>query len=195
MNNELGAFFALAIMLVTDPRNVALFVLLVAAAVADVRHQRIPNRLTLGGLAFGLAYSTVEPFWGGHGFLWSLAGAGVGFAVLFPLWLLHLTGAGDVKLMAMAGSLLGMQAVQAALIATMIAGAVFAIGYSIKHGKLRQMLANVGRILRFNSVAVATGTPVSMAAGGWESVGKLAFAVPIALGTITTTVAAHFGFL
>ena len=62
MNNELGAFFALAIMLVTDPRNVALFVLLVAAAVADVRHQRIPNRLTLGGLAFGLAYSTVEPF-------------------------------------------------------------------------------------------------------------------------------------
>jgi prepilin peptidase CpaA len=195
MNNELGAFFALAIMLVTDPRNVALFVLLVAAAVADVRHQRIPNRLTLGGLAFGLAYSTVEPFWGGHGFLWSLAGAGGGFAVLFPLWLLHLTGAGDVKLMAMAGSLLGLHAVPLALVGTFAAGGVCAILYALRHGTLRVMLGNVLRMLHLGGIAVAAGAPVRIATTGWASVGKLPYGVPIALGTITTTVAAHFGFL
>jgi prepilin peptidase CpaA len=72
---------------------------------------------------------------------------------------------------------------------------VFAVGFSVRHGKLRQMLANVGRVLRFNSIAVATGTPVSMATSGWESVGKLAFAVPIATGTIGAVVASHFGFL
>lgn len=195
MNNELGAFFALAIMLVTDPRNVALFVLLVAAAVADVRHQRIPNRLTLGGLAFGLAYSTVEPFWGGHGFLWSLAGAGVGFAVLLPLWLLHLTGAGDVKLMAMAGSLLGLHAVPLALVGTFVAGGVCAILYALRHGTLRVMLGNVMRILHLGGIAVTAGLPVRIATTDPGSVGRLPYAVPIALGTITTTVAAHFGFL
>lgn len=195
MNNELGAFFALAIMLVTDPRTVALFVLLVAAAVADVRHQRIPNRLTLGGLAFGLAYSTVEPFWGGHGFLWSLAGAGVGFAVLLPLWLLHLTGAGDVKLMAMAGSLLGLQAIPLALVGTFAAGGVCAILYALRHGTLRLMLGNVMRILHLGGIAVTAGLPVRIATADSGSVGRLPYAVPIALGTITTTVAAHFGFL
>ncbi|MVW59375.1 prepilin peptidase [Massilia sp. NEAU-DD11] len=182
-------------MLVTDPRNVALFVLLVAAAVADVRHQRIPNRLTLGGLAFGLAYSTVEPFWGGHGFLWSLAGAGVGFAVLFPLWLLHLTGAGDVKLMAMAGSLLGLHAVPLALVGTFAAGGVCAILYALRHGTLRVMLGNVMRILHLGGIAVTAGLPVRIATTDPGSVGRLPYGVPIALGTITTTVAAHFGFL
>ena len=195
MNNELDAFVALAIMLVTDPRTVALFALLVAAAVADVRRQRIPNRLTLGGLAFGLAYSTVEPFWGGHGFLWSLAGAGVGFAVLFPLWLLRLTGAGDVKLMAMAGSLLGLHAIPLALVGAFAAGGVCAILYALRHGNLRLMLGNVVRILHLGGIAVAAGVPVRIATTGPVSVGRLPYAVPIALGTITTTVAAHFGFL
>lgn len=195
MNTELDAIFALAIMLVTDPRTVVLFVLLVAAAVGDVRHQRIPNRLTLGGLAFGLVYSAIAPFWGGHGFLWSLAGAGVGFAVLFPLWLLRLTGAGDVKLMAMAGSLLGLHAIPLALVGAFAAGGVCAILHALRHGNLRVMLGNVVRMLQLGGIAVAAGIPVRTATTGWESVGKLPYGVPIALGTIATTVAAHFGFL
>jgi prepilin peptidase CpaA len=193
--DELKAFLELAVMLVTDPRTVVLFCLLAYAAVIDVRSHRIPNRLVLAGLGFGLIYSAFVPFWGQHGFMWALGGAAIGFGVLFPLWLLRMMGAGDVKLMAMVGSLLGMQAVQTALIATLVAGAVFAVGFSVRQGKLRQMLANVGRILRFNSIAVATGTPVGMAASSWKSVGKLAFAVPIATGTIGGVVATHFGFL
>ena len=193
--NELDAFFALATMLATDPRTVVLFVLLVVAAVVDVRQQRIPNRLTLSGLAFGLAYSAVEPFWGGHGVLWSLAGAGVGFAVLFPLWLLRLTGAGDVKLMAMTGSLLGLHAIPLALLGTFAAGGVCAILYALRHGNLRAMLGNVVRMLQLGGIAVAAGVPVRIATAGGGSVGRLPYGVPIALGTITTTVAAHFGFL
>jgi len=193
--DELKAFLELTVMLVTDPRTVVLFTLLIVAAVIDVRSHRIPNWLTVSGLVFGLVYSACVPFWRGHGFLWALGGAAIGFAVLFPMWLLRMMGAGDVKLMAMVGSLLGVQALLPALAGTLIAGSIFAIGYSLRHGKLRHMLTNVGRILRSNSVAVAAGIPLSISAGGWESVGKLAFALPMATGTIATVVATHFGFL
>jgi prepilin peptidase CpaA len=193
--NELDAFLALAGMLATNPRTVVLFVLLVVAAVLDVRHQRIPNWLTMGGLAFGLGYSVFVPFWGDPGILWALAGAGAGFAVLFPLWLLRLTGAGDVKLMAMAGSLLGLQAIPLALIGSFAAGGACAIAFALAHRNLRVMLGNVMRILHLGGIAVTAGLPVRIATADSGSVGRLPYAVPIALGTITTTVAAHFGFL
>lgn len=193
--SELSAFLELTRMLVTDPRTIVLFTLLMTAAVVDVREERIPNWLTLGGLAFGLLYSVFVPFWDKHGVLWSLAGAGIGFGVMFPLWLLRMTGAGDVKLMAMSGALLGLQAIPTALLGSLIAGGAFAILFSIRRGNLGTMLANVMRMLHLGGVAVAVGVPVRFIASGWQSVGRMPFAVPIAAGTITTVVATHFGFL
>jgi len=193
--NELDAFLELTRMLVTDTRTIVLFTLLVAAAVSDVRHQRIPNWLTLSGLAFGLLYSAFVPFWGHHGFLWALAGAGIGFGVLFPMWLLQLTGAGDVKLMAMTGALLGLHAIPLALVGSLSAGGVCALVFALRHGNLRTMLGNILRMVHLGGMAVAAGVPVRMATTGWGSVGKLPYAVPIAIGTIATVVAAHYGFL
>jgi prepilin peptidase CpaA len=192
--DELKAFMELTVLLLTDPRTVTLFVLLVSAAVIDVRRHRIPNWLTGSGLVFGLVYSAFVPFWRDHGFLWSLYGALLGFGVLFPLWLLRMMGAGDVKLMAMAGSLLGLHATAPALIATLITGGVFALAFAIRRSRLRDMLANIGRMLHLGGIAVVIGAPVRIATSGWESVGKLAFAVPIATGTIVTVVGNHFGF-
>jgi prepilin peptidase CpaA len=193
--NELDAFLELTRMLVTDPRTVVLFTLLIVAAVSDVHRHRIPNWLTLSGLAFGLVYSAFIPFWGDHGFLWALAGAGVGFGVLFPMWLLGLTGAGDVKLMAMTGALLGVQEVWPAFIGSIIASGLFALLFSLWRGKLGTMLGNVGRMLHLGSVALSAGIAVSPATTGWQSVGRLPFGVPIAVGTIFTVTATYFGFL
>ena len=193
--DELKAFLELTVLLVRDPRTVVLFALLIYAAVLDIRTHRIPNRLVLSGLGFGLIYSVFVPFWRDHGFLWALGGAALGFGVFFPLWLMRMMGAGDVKLMAMTGSLLGLNAVVPALIAILITGGVFALGFAIRHSRLRDMLANVGRMLHLGGIAMAMGAPVRMANSGWESVGKLAFAVPIAVGTTGTVVAMHFGFL
>jgi prepilin peptidase CpaA len=192
---ELDAFLELTRMLVTNPRTVVLFTLLVVAAVSDVCRQRIPNWLTLSGLAFGLLYSAFVPFWGKHGFLWALAGAGIGFTVLFPMWLLRLTGAGDVKLMAMAGALLGLQAIPLALVGSVAAGGICAIVLAAWHGNLRTMLNNVLRIVHLGSIAAAAGVSVRLAPAAPGSVGRLPYAVPIALGTIATVVATHYGFL
>jgi prepilin peptidase CpaA len=193
--NELQAFLELAGMLATDPRAVVLFTLLVTAAVIDVRKQRIPNWLTIAGLLFGLGYSAFVPFYMKHGFLWSLGGAAIGFGILFPMWLLHLLGAGDVKLMAMAGALLGADEIWLALVGSLVAGGLCALLFSLWRGKLGTMLFNVGRIVHMGSTAMAAGIPLRAATVGWQSTGKLPFALPIAAGTITTIVASYFGFL
>jgi prepilin peptidase CpaA len=193
--DELKAFLELTVLLVTDPRTVVLFFLLGYAAVIDIRTHRIPNRLVLAGLGFGLIYSAFVPFWGHHGFLWALGGAAIGFGVLFPFWLLRMIGAGDVKLMAAVGSLLGLQMIQTTLLASLATSGVFAIVFALHHGKLRAMLSNVGRVFHVNSIAVTMGAPVSMAQNGWQSVGKLAFALPTAVGTIATVIATHYGYL
>lgn len=188
-------FLAFTSLLFTDPRSALLIGLLVAAATIDVRSHRIPNWLTLSGAAFGLVYSAFVPFYGQHGFLWSLGGWTVCFALLFPLWMMRIMGAGDVKLMAMSGSLLGLGDIHHALLFSLAAGGALAIGFALWHGKLRLMLGNVGRMLRVGSVAVVLGMPAGMATSGWESIGKLPFGLAIATGTITAVVAAHFGLI
>lgn len=75
----------------------ALLALLIAACAYDLRYRRIPNWLCIAGFLAGVV-------WNLHG---SFTGAGVAILVYLPLWMLRAAGAGDVKLMAAAGSLLG----------------------------------------------------------------------------------------
>lgn len=82
----------------------------VAAAVFDWRYRRLPNWLTLGGFAVGAAYILITgaaPL-GGES-LQNWLAAGVAFGVLFPAYLFHWMGAGDVKLFAAMGLLGGGQ--------------------------------------------------------------------------------------
>lgn len=93
--------------------SVTVLALLLGLAIAsDLRAHRIPNRLIGLGLAAALmlhawalaadAASLAGTSW------WSpLAGATVGAALLLPLHLSGGMGAGDVKLMAMAGAFVG----------------------------------------------------------------------------------------
>lgn len=189
---NLKDFLELSSLMFTEPRSAVLLILLVTAAVIDVRRHRIPNWLTLSGATFALLYSAVIPFFMQHGFLWSLGGLGIGFGLLFPFYLMRIMGAGDVKLMAMAGALLGVNEVLPAVLASFIAGGVLAIGYSIRYGRLRAMLANVSHVLHLGSVAALCGMPLGVAREGWESVGKMPFGLAIATGTITTVVATNF---
>lgn len=89
-----------------------LALLLALATASDLRARRIPNRLILCGLAkAGLLHASamwlhLSPMAGAH--WWSpLAGLLVGSAMLLPVHLLGGMGAGDVKLMAMAGAFVG----------------------------------------------------------------------------------------
>ena len=62
-----------------------------------------------------------------EGFLWSLGGAAAGLLILLPVYAIGGVGAGDVKLLAAAGSFLGPAGTLIAAVATLGAGGVLAL--------------------------------------------------------------------
>lgn len=114
------------------------------AAAFDVRERRIPNWLTVGGLAAGLVLGGVGG-WAGLGS--SAAGAAVAFALALPLFLLGALGGGDVKLLAAVGALVGLDELPTALLVTALVGGVLAAGAVIRRGTVKRTVKNIGTIL------------------------------------------------
>jgi prepilin peptidase CpaA len=114
-------------------------------SVHDVRERRIPNRVTGPAIAAGLALHTFAGGWHGLGDS-ALAGLIAG-AVFLIFCIVGGMGAGDVKLMTAVGCIAGLAPLPLLLIAVAVAGALFAIAVSIRHGRLRETLRNVGALL------------------------------------------------
>ncbi|REM34762.1 prepilin peptidase, partial [Mycobacterium tuberculosis] len=70
-------------------------------------------------------------------------GLGVGFAAMVPFYVIGVMGAGDVKLMAMAGAFIGPEQTLMAVLFTFIAGGVAAMAFAIHRRRVGHMLANV----------------------------------------------------
>ncbi len=122
-------------------------VVALAGCFFDVRTRRIPNVLTFGAALAGLSFHTLTG--GMSGFLSSVAGAGVGFALFFPLFALGGMGAGDVKLMAALGAWLGPAGAAWTALYAAIAGGVMAVVVALGRGYLRTAFANVWTLLGF----------------------------------------------
>lgn len=182
-------------MLLTDLRVVALFALLAVAAISDCRTLRIPNWLTMGGALFGLAYSIAVPFSPQEGFLWALGGLAVGLLMLLPMYAVRAMGAGDVKLMAMAGSFLGVSDAFFAVISTFIAGGIAALAFALYHRATGRMLNNIRDGVQLMTASAMAGVRPGMHIDSTNSVGRLPYGASIAAGTITYVVLKHLGFL
>ena len=96
------------------------------AAVIDLRTRRIPNALTaaLAVIGIGIAAAKLGPI----GLGGALLGCALGLAFMLPGHLFGATGAGDVKLFAAAGALLGPATTVQAFLYTAIIGGILAIG-------------------------------------------------------------------
>jgi prepilin peptidase CpaA len=192
---ELGSFFELLGMLVTDPRTGVLLLLLAAAAISDYRTFRIPNLITLGGILFALVYNTVVPPEMHAGWTWAPAGMLLGFGAMLPMYAIGAMGAGDVKLMAMVGAFLGVSGTACALLFCVVTGGVAALAFALHKRVMARMLANVGGVMRgMLWSAVASGAP-RLQAGCAQSVGKLAYGISIAVGTTIYLVAQQFNLV
>jgi prepilin peptidase CpaA len=100
----------------------------------DVKTRRIPNYLTLGTAAAGLAYNFMSHGLSGlaDGFLGML----LGFACLILVYLWGGMGAGDVKALAALGAWLGPKLTFFLFCYMGIAGGVIAVGYLVWQGTL-----------------------------------------------------------
>lgn len=139
----------------------------IAAAVAlvtDLSRRRIPNWLTGGTLLIGLLANLL--LGGVHGGLMALLGAALGFAILVPFYALRAMGAGDVKLLAALGAVLGPQALVSVAVYGALAGGLQAL---VILGRRRRLT------LAFHQLAVMHAMPTPSGA-------KAPYAVAIAAG-------------
>jgi prepilin peptidase CpaA len=115
------------------------------ATVVDIRVRRIPNALTatMAGIGVGLAASGVS----GVSLGASVAGFILGFVLMIPGHALGATGAGDVKLMAAVGAIVGPGMVVSAFLFTAVAGGVLAVAVAIRRQRLAVTLAGTGRLI------------------------------------------------
>jgi prepilin peptidase CpaA len=153
--------------------------LLCIAAVIDWRTMRLPNWLTMGGTALGLAMSVLPQ---GPGLAESFLGVLAAIALLVPLWILRITGAGDVKLVAMVGAFVGIPDLLFVLPFVLVAGGLFAIGLAAFHRGLGRLVSNTRVLTHLALMAALQGERPSLA--GTSSVGLLPYGVSVCAGTL-----------
>ena len=126
--------------------EVVLIAVLLAAAIYDVRYRRIPNWISVSGTLVGLLLNAFL-YVGAPGLIFSLKGLGLGFGVYFALYVLHAMGAGDVKLMAAVGALVGWQDWFGIFVITAMLGGVMGMILMVMRRRLQKTFWNLGYIL------------------------------------------------
>jgi prepilin peptidase CpaA len=147
------------------------------AALWDIRYRRIPNWLTLTGLAAALVLRALP---GGEGVVAGLAGAGTGLGIGFALFAAGLIGAGDAKFMAALGAFLGPLVSLQAFALGAVLGGILAVADAARRGVLPLL---VHRSLQAFRTLPRGGT---LTADAPPESGRLAipYGVPLALGAV-----------
>jgi prepilin peptidase CpaA len=118
----------------------------VTAAVIDLRTQRIPNALSLSAALAGLTLAGSGAT--GITLAASAAGVAIGLLLLLPGHVIGGTGAGDVKLVAALGSIVGADRIVFVVLFSMIAGGLVALVIAARRGRLGATLGRTARLAR-----------------------------------------------
>ena len=146
-----------------------------AAAVIDLRTRRVPNALTASLVVVALAIA-VSGF-GRIGLGAALLGGLLGLAFMLPGHLFGGTGAGDVKLFAAAGALLGPSTTVWAFLYTAIAGGVLALVVALRRRRLAKTLGAAARL-------ASQGASAAREIEAPEADNRFAYAPAIAIGVV-----------
>jgi leader peptidase (prepilin peptidase) / N-methyltransferase len=158
-------------------RGSILFTILLGIAIIDARHRIIPDHLSLGGAALGLAFAAWP---GGFPFIAALVGGVAGYVLM---WIVKLggeallrkpaLGVGDIHMMAMIGAFLGLSGA----LLTVFLGSVLGLLIGVPLAWVRGNLEAMGTYLPLGTF-LALGAAVTYLWGdtliGWY----LAYAMP-----------------
>jgi prepilin peptidase CpaA len=159
--------------------NLTLFAIIIVAAVFDIKERRIPNWVILLGLIAGLVLGSLQ---GSTQLILSVAGFFAGIVGLLLPFAFGWMGAGDVKLFAVVGALLGYTKLPriffyACLVAGVMALLALALGY-VRQMSIKQFWTDC----KFMFLTVRTGLPksTSLESGAYS----VPWGVAIGAGTI-----------
>jgi len=150
-----------------------------AAATIDLRTRRVPNQLTASIAVLGLALAA----WHASGVTvaGALAGLALGLLLMLPGHLIGATGAGDVKLFAAIGTLLGPTHIVMAFLYTAIAGGVLAVIVAMRRRRLQETVERTAVLVRTG------GSNVGEIERGTAN-NRFAYAPAIAIGALAALV-------
>jgi prepilin peptidase CpaA len=162
-----------------------LLLLLPLAAIViyyDVRYRRIPNVVVVAALVAGLTINT--SFMGFSGALSSVKGLGLAFLPMFLMHIFGALGAGDVKLFAAIGAVVGVTLVPMTFVVVVMLGAVLAIYSMLRSGTVFSTLHGVLRIF----VGILPGWEMPRFAMPSDRSHTIPYGVAIMLGSVISTV-------
>lgn len=155
--------------------------MLAYSAFFDIRKKRVPNIICLLIMVMGLLSNSLLE--SGIGLFNSVLGLCVGFLPIFLIHVLTGLGAGDVKLMASIGSVVGAKAVLIVFYYTFLLYGMFALGVLLIKGGLIDMIRRYGRFFG----GLVQGNPVlDKPIEGSSASLQIPMAPGIALATIYT---------
>jgi len=127
------------------------FVLLLSVLVAsftDLRSRRIPNWLTVSTLVLGFVLNALIAYPSPLDGVWLAAkGFALAFVLNLAMYMLHMTGAGDVKLLAAVGAMVGCSDFVGIFLLSAAIGGVLAIILVLMKGRVQQTMWNLGYMM------------------------------------------------
>ncbi|MEA1988529.1 MAG: prepilin peptidase [Pseudomonadota bacterium] len=157
---------------------ILLLIILLPAAIFDYRYHKIPNLISLSGWVLGpLLYAVIDTL---PGVLSSLYGFLLIFALTLPLYLLGWMGAGDVKLMASVGAIVGIEYAPTVLFGIVMTGAVTGVVMLLHRKIFKASFQRYGAIL---GASMALKKLMYLDPNKEEQKVVLPYAIPIAIGT------------
>jgi len=151
----------------------------------DVRYRRIPNAFVLATLISGLTLNLIVG--GLQGGLYSIGGCVLAFVLMFMLHVFGAMGAGDVKLFAAVGSVLGAQLVLPTFLVVVLTGGVLALVSVMRSGVFATTMHRVLQIL----VGLLPGWPMPKFSVPADRRLTIPYGVAITIGAIIATAIFH----
>jgi prepilin peptidase CpaA len=152
--------------------------MLLAAAWSDIRSRRIPNALTMTGVAVALV---LRAWVGPDALIDGLLGMLLAFVLTLPLIMLGVMGGGDAKLLMAIGGFMGPRHFLWAAMLIAIVGGMMGVIDAGRRGALLPVLYNCGEILKHWATLGRHGSNRSFASIGAMTI---PYGVAIAAGAL-----------
>lgn len=146
----------------------ALIAVLGGAAWFDLRERRIPNAIVVLGGSVALICAALAGT-----FASAVVGAALGLCLLLPLYGLRAAGAGDLKLLSVAGAFVGFPAIVMTTLLTLCAGGVLALAFMLRFRTLTSAAASsrgAGTAARLPyALAISAGVLLDLTWRAWSA--------------------------